>query len=407
MKLNRIIIPKSLRKEMLNIIHEGHMGMSRCISFARTAVYWPQISNDINNIVSNCDFCQEHRNNIAKEPMLPHEIIDLPWYKLGMDIFDYDRQKFLLLVDYFSKYVELADLTKDSTAGNVIKHMKSSFARHGIPKQVVADNGPPFNSKEMQQFSKEWNFDLVNSSPYLSNSNGMAERSIQTIKKMLKKCNASKTDPYIGLLNLRSTPNSLGTSPSQALMSRMLRTKLPMSNANLKPKLVSTDEYRNKINRQQVEMKNYYDRHTKTSNINPNAPIYFKKDPKGLWHKGKIVENRVEPRSFNVSDSYGKIYRRSSRHIMQPKTNEQEKSPKSLIVSPHKDNQLIGGNSNIDNHNKMAGNDLIKDIQTESDSPIEIRLNNPDNNQGDVQANDDNTYRTRFGRSVKPRVKYL
>lgn len=64
---------------------------------------------------------------------------------------------------------------------------------------------------------------------------------------MLDKCKESKTDPYLALLNLRTTPNSSGSSPSQLLMSRLLRTKLPILNENLRPKLIDVHKHNNKI----------------------------------------------------------------------------------------------------------------------------------------------------------------
>ena len=65
-------------------------------------------------------------------------------------------------VDYYSKYPELC-LLKDKTAGSVITSMKSMFARHGIPDQVVADN-MPFSSKSFRQFARDWGFAVCTSS---------------------------------------------------------------------------------------------------------------------------------------------------------------------------------------------------------------------------------------------------
>ena len=57
----------------------------------------------------------------------------------------------------------------------VIIYLKSIFARHGIPSIFISGNGPPFNSKEYDQFTKSWNIEHNTSSPYLSRSNGMVE----------------------------------------------------------------------------------------------------------------------------------------------------------------------------------------------------------------------------------------
>lgn len=101
LKLNRIIIPKNLRKQILDNLHEAHMGINRTENLARTCVYWPNISNDVANLVNNCDICQKLRKNKTKEPLKPHDIIDLPWHKIGMDLFEHGNEHYLLIVDYY------------------------------------------------------------------------------------------------------------------------------------------------------------------------------------------------------------------------------------------------------------------------------------------------------------------
>ena len=102
--------------------------------------------------------------------------------------------------------------------------MKSIFARHGIPKTgipktVISDN--PFDTAEFKKFQREWDFKLTTSSPYHPKSNGMAERNIQTVKRVLKKALANKEDPYLALLALRTTPISNDSvSPAAKLMGR-------------------------------------------------------------------------------------------------------------------------------------------------------------------------------------------
>lgn len=82
--------------------------------------------------------------------------------KLGADIFELNSNSYLIVFDYYSKYPELC-LLKDKTAGSVITSMKSMFARHGIPDQVVADN-MPFSSKSFRQFARDWGFASCTSS---------------------------------------------------------------------------------------------------------------------------------------------------------------------------------------------------------------------------------------------------
>ena len=84
--------------------------------------------------------------------MIPHEIPTRPWAKLGMDIFQFGGREYLAVVDYFSKYPEVARL-KSKTANGVITVLKEIFARHGISDETISDN-MPFASSAFKAFAK-------------------------------------------------------------------------------------------------------------------------------------------------------------------------------------------------------------------------------------------------------------
>ena len=115
----------------------------------------------------------------------------------------------MLVVDYFSRYVEVAALRKNKTASEIIRALKAIFARNGIPEKVCSDNGPPYDSQEYSHFAREWGFQIAPSSPRYAQSNGEAERAVQTVKNILK-----EKDKEIALLAYRSTPLSNGYSPA-------------------------------------------------------------------------------------------------------------------------------------------------------------------------------------------------
>ena len=152
LKGERIIVPLSMRKEMKQIIHSGHQGIEKCKARAREALYWPGMSAEIADIVSACSTCQEHRNYQQCEELLKHEVPREPWIKVGADLFTLKRKNYLLVVDYFSKFREIS-LLADTSSPTIITHMKSIFARHGIPKLVVSDN--QLDTKEFKNFQKE------------------------------------------------------------------------------------------------------------------------------------------------------------------------------------------------------------------------------------------------------------
>ncbi len=150
------------------------------------------------------------------------------------ELFHFDRGENLLCVDYFSKFPEIAKLTQTTSK----TALKSIFARHGIPDEVVSDNGPQFSSAEFRVFSENWEFVHTTSSPGFPQSNGQSERTVQTVKNLLKKAQESQRDPYTALLEYRNPHlDGVKLSPAQLLVGRRLKTKLPTSAKLLRPQL--------------------------------------------------------------------------------------------------------------------------------------------------------------------------
>ena len=110
MKGDRLITPSSLRREMLDKIHSSHLGVEKCINRARETVYWPGVCEQIKEKVAKCEICNKYRNCQMKEPLLPHPVPDRPWQVLAADLLVLPQGKFVVLVDYYSKYFELTQL---------------------------------------------------------------------------------------------------------------------------------------------------------------------------------------------------------------------------------------------------------------------------------------------------------
>ena len=58
----RFVVPLTLMSEILNILHQGHIGIKRTKLRARNTVHWPRISKDITELISNCETCISFRN---------------------------------------------------------------------------------------------------------------------------------------------------------------------------------------------------------------------------------------------------------------------------------------------------------------------------------------------------------
>ena len=111
--------------------------------------------------------------------------------RVASDLFEIDGVTYLLLVDYYSRYIEVNKLTS-TTSASVITALKAAFSRYGIPSNMV--------SHEMKQFAVSYGFTHVTSSPHYPQSNGLAEKAVKTAKKLLKQ----SPDPYLALLSYHS-----------------------------------------------------------------------------------------------------------------------------------------------------------------------------------------------------------
>ena len=75
--------------------------------------------------------------------------------RVASDLFSHAGKNYLIAVDFFSNFSEVVQL-KSTSAANVIIGLKSIFARHGIPLDLVTDNGPQYSSFQFKEFSDNW-----------------------------------------------------------------------------------------------------------------------------------------------------------------------------------------------------------------------------------------------------------
>ena len=149
-------------------------------------IYWPGMSAEIKQYISACEICRElDTTSQPNEPLISHEVLSCPWERVGTDIFFLDGKEYLITIDYHRNFWE-ADRLLDSNASTVILELKSHYARHGIPDQVMSNNGPQFVSTEFATFVKTWEFDHLPSSPGNSNAKGKAESGVKTAKRLLR-----------------------------------------------------------------------------------------------------------------------------------------------------------------------------------------------------------------------------
>ena len=108
---------------------------------------------------------------------LGQEIPIHPWTKLATDIFHFEGESYLLLVDYTSHFPVLCKLNS-MTAQHVINHFTLIFAEYGWPDTLVYDEGPCYTAEAFTRLLQEYNVNHITSSSYYPQSNGLVEKSV-------------------------------------------------------------------------------------------------------------------------------------------------------------------------------------------------------------------------------------
>jgi hypothetical protein len=124
----RIVIPKALQKDTLTKIHHGHQGIQKCRLRVNTSVWWPGVSQQVEDYVQGCHKCAQNTQQ-SKEPLLPTPLPQHPWQRVAADLFEKNGKDYLIMVDYFSHYPEVIQLTSTTSASliNAENGLSQSF----------------------------------------------------------------------------------------------------------------------------------------------------------------------------------------------------------------------------------------------------------------------------------------
>ena len=187
------MIPPTLRPELLNIIHQGQLRQEKClceyVHLSSGLELQKKSSTKLTSVIPARNIREKQKKSqyYSQNRNTEHG-------KLSSDLFEFKGQQYLLLTDQYSRFPVIRRLTSN-TSSAVINNLKSIFAEHGIPMQLMTDNRPQYSSTESKHFMN------VDVSPMYPQSNGFAERIVQTVENILQKCDENKEDPYPALLS--------------------------------------------------------------------------------------------------------------------------------------------------------------------------------------------------------------
>jgi hypothetical protein len=241
-----------------------------------------------------------------------------PWQRIAVDLMEFKKVQYLVVVDYFSRYIELSNL-ESTLSASIINHLKSIMARHGVPETLVSDNGPQFASKEFVVFAK----DMAN-----------------------------------------------GYSPAELLMSRKIRTELPELPQQLQPALPDLSQLQTKEETSRTNMKISFDKHHAAKVL----PVLKRSEE--VWINDRkesgIVESQSTNRSYIVKTPTATVRRnrvqlnKLANHEHAPKPSSEPPEPHITINQPVKVNQPVPQHVTVLNAPKPPEQSFEKTIQTRS-----------------------------------------
>lgn len=311
---DRIVIPTELRKDIMITAHEGHCGVSKMKGNIRCYAYWPAMDSDIERFVRECTPCTVYQTRCDPPPLqIVAENVSQPWEKISIDLTGpsalLENKVLLTIIDLHSRFPEIFVLNR-GTAHEICHCLRSVFARFGLPKTLISDNGTVFQSQEFDKFLSSCGIEHVFSSLYHPRGNSTVERLHGTLKNRLKRIRMNSDVPFDTaidqvLYDIRSSPNDVtGVTPFFRLFHRPMPTKLSRLHDTLK-----SSSYRDR------NVKNEYaKRFSRSRSYEDGQRVLFRKgEGKPFIHEGEI-QRQVGKYTYLVSVD-GRAVRYNQRNI--------------------------------------------------------------------------------------------
>lgn len=351
----RIIIPEKLREQVVSLAHEGHAGIVKTKQRLRSKVWWPGIDRDAEKECRTCHGCQLVAQPSNPEPIKRFEMPTLPWQDTATDLLGPmpGGEYILAIVDYYSRYVEVA-VMKSITTAKVIQCLNQIFATHGYPLTLKTDNGPQFISEEFENYLEENGIEHRLSPPLWPQANGEIERQNRTLLKSMRIAHAQGKDwtgeLYKALLSYRTTPHeTTGVTPSKMMFGREIRSKLPeFREDNIQRELCARD--RDAEHKQKG--KDYADqrRNAKESNLQVGDRVLMQQPKHNKlstrYEEKPLIIVEKTGSKITVENDRGKQYARNAAHLRKFEEKTTSESDASTKESRESDPEI--GSSEID-----------------------------------------------------------
>ena len=329
----RVLIPPVLRPSIIRRLHKSHIGVNACIRRASDVLYWPGFTSQLRDVLTACDICRSFDVRQQKESLHSHSVPTRPWMKVGADLFHFDGDEYLLLVDYYSNYVLVCPLA-ETHSHDVIAVLEEQFSQYGIPDVLFTDNGPQFSSHRFREFARDWFFLHVTSSPGYPQSNGKSENAVRTVKRQWRKALADGQNKWLALLAWRNSPTEgMTVSPSQRFLSRRTRTLLPTAHSLLAPSVSPSTQAA--VAEAKAKQAYYYNRQAQDlPPLQLNDAVRIQPPTTSApWGYGTVVAILPQRSYVGVETPDGSHLRRNRRHLRRNRRHRRRTRQSSVSLS--------------------------------------------------------------------------
>ena len=322
-RLGTIVIPKSLQAHVLAAAHQGHPGQSAMKSLLRARVWWPDMPSDADSYVRQCPSCNLNARPEFPVPMRRTSLPEEAWEKLAVDFNGphsaCGNRTIFVIVDYFSRFV-IARFVRSTDVRSVTTVLESIFELMGNPASIRSDNGPPFNGNEWKEYCNAQNIEPEFSTPGHPQQNGLVERYMQIINKIITIAVETNINPETALRNAidshnMATQRTTNIAPEVLLLGRMRRCRVPVVG---KTTVITNEEKlreRDANEKRQAQNRENTKRKARETTLKPGDTVLLKRHAKAKDQtsfeptKFKIISG--EAGDFTITASDGRTYKRN------------------------------------------------------------------------------------------------
>ena len=325
---NRVVIPSTLRADVLKFLHSGHAGAQTMLSRAVQTVYWPNYRADIQEVRDQCESCNVHCP--SNPPLVPTDTPDLPTYPFQVvctDFMDFNGNSYMILVDKYSNWLSILKLSKNDSK-HVIEALRKYFTVFGVAEVLCSDGATVYDSTEMRQFCSTWGIVHRVSSAYHPVSNRRAEIAVKSAKRLIRDAvgpsGSLNTNRFTqALLNHRNTPDAMSkVSPAQIVFGREIRDVLPRKSYNpVRPWSEMADARESSFLKRHYSYSEQQRPQRKLSELAPGDTVYIH-DQHGptprKWNKSGTVIESLPYNSYLIKvDGSNRLTKRNRQFLRQ------------------------------------------------------------------------------------------